>query len=147
MFYGQAKFVFSLFSCLGGMDNIKHSNEIDLFDAIDQDVSLAHSYDIFTFMHLPHACIQTDLRCIARYTFISLCVSWDWTYHFYSANAKLNYRNISGFKWAPGEMYIAVWKCFAYVLLAILRDPNTGAQTGRCCAVYGKQREENPGPG
>lgn len=46
MFRGWAKFVFSLFSCLSGTDNTQHSNEIDLFDAIDKEVSLAHSYDI-----------------------------------------------------------------------------------------------------
>ncbi len=28
------------------MDNMKYSNEIDLFESIDQDVSLAHSWEI-----------------------------------------------------------------------------------------------------
>lgn len=31
-------FLFFFPSCLGGLDNIKHQNEIDLFEAIDQNV-------------------------------------------------------------------------------------------------------------
>lgn len=30
---------FFVFSCLGGTDNVKHENEIDLFEAIDENVS------------------------------------------------------------------------------------------------------------
>ncbi|CAB1336221.1 unnamed protein product, partial [Coregonus sp. 'balchen'] len=34
--FEKAKFVFS---CLGGTDQVKHQNEVDLFEAIDQNVS------------------------------------------------------------------------------------------------------------
>lgn len=33
---------FSPHSCIGGNDNLKYENEIDLFEAIDENVSLFH---------------------------------------------------------------------------------------------------------
>lgn len=40
VFCAKHKHFFSLNSCLGGSDNFKHLNEIDLFNNIDPNVSI-----------------------------------------------------------------------------------------------------------
>lgn len=45
-------FVFFLHSCLAGTDNVKHENEIDLFDAIDENVSRCPESIAFFFIIL-----------------------------------------------------------------------------------------------
>lgn len=43
-------YFFPSHSCLGGTDNVKHVNEIDLFDAIDENVMCTDLFSYFTFL-------------------------------------------------------------------------------------------------
>lgn len=51
-----------LFSCVGGTDNIKHQNELDLFETIDPSVSNKYSSQLQNL----HLCLDTQTDALSE---------------------------------------------------------------------------------
>lgn len=109
-----------MFSCVGGVDSIKYHNEVELFEAIDPNVSKLAGFLFFFFPWL----------------FIG---EWSWW---------LYVKTLAQLLWS--KWYKKQVVCVSHLntpLPSPSRIQNTNVQTGRCTAVYEKQNLASRGQG
>lgn len=151
MFPAKHKHFFSLNSCLGGSDNFKHLNEIDLFNNIDPNVSILSTLlTVFSVLY-PEKCLPFWRLLPALWANSSLGPKS--TLKLGSAKASLggifqdkevdSLRQMSLIEAVPGEVSD---DCTNRYLL-FFRNQSIKEQTDLSCVVYEKENLVRHGQG